>query len=55
MSRETLAATEVPLTAASLREWIENPQKLKPGNKMPTVKLRDGQLDQIVAYLATLR
>jgi cytochrome c oxidase subunit II len=55
MSRETLAATEVPLTAASLREWIENPQKLKPGNKMPTVKLRDGQLDQIVAYLTTLR
>jgi cytochrome c oxidase subunit II len=54
MSRQTIAATEVPLNAATLRDWIENPQRLKPGNKMPTIKLSGAQRDQIVAYLTTL-
>jgi len=54
MSRQTIAATETPLNASTLRDWIENPQKLKPGNKMPTIKLSAGQLDQVVAYLTTL-
>jgi len=38
----------------TLRDWIKNPQKLKPGNKMPTVNLSDTQLDQMVAYLTIL-
>lgn len=54
MSRQTIAATEVPLNAMTLHDWIRDPQKLKPGNKMPTVKLSDTQLDQMVAYLTTL-
>ena len=55
MSRETIAATEVPMNGATLRDWIRDPQRLKPGNKMPTVKLSDPQLDQMVAYLTTLK
>ena len=54
MSRQTIAATEVPMNAATLRDWIKDPQKLKPGNKMPTIKLTDTQMDQMVAYLTTL-
>jgi len=54
MSRETIAATEVPMNANTLRDWIKDPQRLKPGNKMPTIKLSDAQLDQMVAYLTTL-
>ncbi len=54
MSRRTLSAMEVPLNAETLRDWIKDPQHLKPGNKMPTVKLTDTQLDQMVAYLTTL-
>jgi len=54
MSRQTLAATEVPNNAATLRDWIKDPQRLKPGNKMPTIKLSDTQLDQMVAYLTAL-
>ncbi len=54
MNRQTIAATEVPLTADSLRDWIKNPQHLKPGNKMPTIPLSDAQLDAMVAYLTTL-
>lgn len=54
MSRQTLSSMEVPLNAANLRDWIKDPQHLKPGNKMPTVNLNDAQLDQVVAYLVTL-
>jgi cytochrome c oxidase subunit 2 len=54
MSRETIAATEVPMSASALRDWIKDPQRLKPGNKMPTIPLSDTQLDQMVAYLTTL-
>ena len=54
MSRQTIAATEVPLNANTLRDWIKDPQRLKPGNSMPTMKLSDAQLNQMVAYLTTL-
>ena len=55
MSRATLAARDTPLTAASLRAWVKDPHQLKPGNKMPGSDLTDSQLDQIAAYLATLK
>ncbi len=55
MSRQTLVAAEVPNTAANLREWLKDPQKMKPGNKMPTVPLTDAELNQMVAYLTTLK
>jgi cytochrome c oxidase subunit 2 len=55
MDRQTILAAEVPNNAANLRDWIQDPQRLKPGNKMPKVKLTDNQLDQIVAYLTTLK
>jgi len=54
MSRQTIASTEVPNNATTLRDWIKDPQRLKPGNKMPTIKLSDTQLDRMVAYLTTL-
>ena len=43
MSRETIAAMETPNTAENLRDWIKDPQKMKPGNKMPAVKISDAQ------------
>ena len=55
MSRDTILAAETPNNAANLRDWIKDPQHLKPGNKMPTAPLSDRQLDQIVAYLTTLK
>ena len=54
MSRQTIAATEVALNAGSLRDWIKDPQRLKPGNKMPTIPVNDAQLDRMMAYLARL-
>jgi cytochrome c oxidase subunit 2 len=55
MSRDTIASGIVPNTVANLRAWIQNPEALKPGSRMPAMKLSDQELDALVAYLATLR
>ena len=55
MSRETLAAGAIPNDPASLRQWIRDPQKSKVGCLMPNMQLTDGQVDQIVTYLQTLK
>src|SRR5579884_1662001 len=54
-SRSTLAAGTIPNTPAELAAWIANPQAIKPGDRMPDLGLTRGQIDQLVAYLETLR
>ena len=55
MSRETLGAGTVPNTAEKLRDWVRDPQTIKEGCNMPNMQLTDNELDQIVAYLLTLK
>jgi len=55
MSRETIASGAVPNTPGNLRLWIQNPDALKPGSRMPAMGLSDQELDAVTAYLATLR
>ncbi len=55
MSRQTIGAGVAPLTHENLRAWVNDPQELKPGCLMPDMKLTDPQLNQVVAYLETLR
>jgi cytochrome c oxidase subunit II len=55
MSRATLGAGVAPNTPEKLRAWVDDPAALKPGVRMPAMKLSGTQLDQLVAYLATLR
>jgi cytochrome c oxidase subunit II len=55
MSRDTLAAGAAQNTPEALRAWIKNPDDFKPGSLMPAMKLSDQQIDQITAYLASLR
>jgi cytochrome c oxidase subunit 2 len=55
MSRSTIGAGVAPLDRDTLRQWIDDPQTLKPGCNMPSLELDDAQLDAVVAYLATLR
>jgi cytochrome c oxidase subunit 2 len=52
-ARATLASVTVPMTR--LREWIADPQHVKPGNRMPTLPLRPGELQALVRYLEELR
>ena len=53
-SRDTLAAATIPNRPAALTEWVADPQHVKPGNRMPAVQLKPGELKAIVAYLEAL-
>jgi cytochrome c oxidase subunit II len=55
MSRDTIAAGIEANTADNLRKWIQDPDSMKEGSLMPAMKLNDGDLDAVVAYLVTLR
>jgi cytochrome c oxidase subunit II len=55
MSRDTLASGAIPNTRDNLRQWIKNPDTFKPGSLMPAMQLTDSQLDQVTAYLETLK
>ena len=55
MSRETLGAGTVANTAEKLRDWVRNPQTIKEGCNMPNMQLTETELNQIVAYLVTLK
>jgi cytochrome c oxidase subunit 2 len=55
MSRATLGAGVASNTPENLREWVNNPAALKPGALMPAMQLARPDLDQLVAYLLTLR
>jgi cytochrome c oxidase subunit II len=54
-SRTSLAALTVPNTPERMRQWIRDPQGLKPGNQMPSVALTDRQVAQLASYLEKLR
>jgi cytochrome c oxidase subunit 2 len=54
MSRETLGAGVAPMSAAMLRDWVMNPDHLKPGARMPAMKLDEHAVTEIVDYLVTL-
>jgi len=38
-----------------LKEWIQDPQSVKPGSKMPAVELNETQLNDVVKYLNSLK
>jgi cytochrome c oxidase subunit II len=54
-SRRGIAALTLPNAAQDLRRWLTDPQGVKPHNKMPKVPLTARQLDEIVAYLESLK
>ena len=54
-SRSTLAAAAIPNDPAHLAAWIDNPQAIKPGDRMPDLGLSRTEIQQIVAYLETLQ
>ncbi len=54
-SRETLAAGAAAMSRESLRAWLEDPDRVKPGALMPAMKLGSAELNSVVDYLLTLR
>ena len=55
MSRETIASGAAKNTSELLRAWLVDPQKLKSGCYMPDMQLSPEELDQLVAYLSSLK
>ena len=55
MSRSTLGAGVMPNSPENLRRWLDNPTALKQGALMPAMKLSPEELNDLTAYLLTLR
>jgi cytochrome c oxidase subunit II len=53
--RMTLAGGTIPNDPADLAEWLRNPQRVKPGNKMPELPLTPRSIAALVAYLEELK
>lgn len=53
--RQTIAAGTLANAPGNLFAWIADPQRVKPGNKMPRVPLAPEQLRAVVAYVQSLR
>ena len=54
-SRQYIVAGILPATRGSLAAWIADPQTIKPGNNMPMVPLTADELNDLCAYLASLK
>ena len=55
MTRKTIAAGTLPNNRGSLAGWIIDPQRIKPGAKMPPNQLRPDELDALLTYLQSLK
>ena len=54
-SRSTLAAVTIPNSTGRLAEWVFDPQHVKPGNKMPALRLSGPDFQALLAYLGGLK
>ncbi len=56
-SRITLAGNRLPNTPENVVRWVTNPQKLKPGAKMPAFEgtLSEEDIKAIADYLHSLK
>jgi cytochrome c oxidase subunit 2 len=60
MDRTTFAAGLFPVTPELLKKWISDPSAMKPmrpeqGTGMPKIPLSETEIDQLVAFLETLK
>ncbi len=53
-SRRMLAAERLPNTADNLRQWLHEPNLIKPDCLMPNLNLSESDLKALTAYLETL-
>ena len=54
MSRETIASGIQLNNKENLTQWVQDPQTIKEGCRMPDMKLTSDSVEKIVAYLLTL-
>lgn len=54
-NRNKLAAAILDNDRESLKDWIMNPQDIKPGNLMPDLNINDQQAEALAEYLHSLK
>jgi cytochrome c oxidase subunit II len=54
-SRSTIGAGTIPNTDANLAAWITDPQRSKPGSKMPPNILTSADIKALITYLRSLK
>lgn len=54
MTRQTIGAGVLTNTEQNLKNWVNDPQDAKPGCFMPSMKLTDPEINQVVTYLRSL-
>jgi cytochrome c oxidase subunit 2 len=54
-SRSILAGGVIINTPSNLAAWLADPQGIKPGAKMPNLGLTQSQIQQLVAFLESLK
>jgi cytochrome c oxidase subunit 2 len=54
-SRRTIVGGWLENTPRELARWLRNPPRVKPGSLMPNYRLTDEQIEDLVAYLRSLR
>ncbi|HBY96886.1 MAG: cytochrome c oxidase subunit II [Ardenticatenaceae bacterium] len=54
-SRTLIAAGALFNAPEDLTRWLRNPQEVKPGTLMPNLNLSETTIDQLVAYLESLK
>jgi cytochrome c oxidase subunit 2 len=55
MTRATIASGAAPNNPENLKQWVANPDHFKPGVLMPNMHLTPEQLNQLIAYLTSLK
>ncbi len=55
MERHGVAAATIPNNIGYLSAWLSDPQRIKPGNLMPTLDISPPELSDLRAFLQTLR
>jgi cytochrome c oxidase subunit II len=54
-SRRTVGAGTLPNTHEHIKQWVSNPQRVKPGIRMPPSPLSPDDLERVISYLRSLR
>jgi cytochrome c oxidase subunit II len=55
MSRRTIASGAALNTPYNLKVWVRDPSRIKPGALMPAMNLSENDLDDLVAWMVTLK
>jgi cytochrome c oxidase subunit 2 len=55
MSRQTIASGAATNTHENLKQWVHNPETIKPGSLMPAMNLNDADLEALTLYLESLK